>query len=352
MSDFWDTPSAREWACDAVSRYSNKIFGKVTYGVVWSDAQDTDGNLLVPLEPSELVAGINREPFILTDGHDIGKPKGQVLESKMFISEGGRRFVIAIFGYYAEGDVLLFDNLNFDTRASAPTPQRLPELPADMIIQLAIDPREVDSQWLEKITVNSEVPIKVLPRSNNAANAVLECITVGLPYLILVWNPFVTAIASEAGKSTYAALDRWLCSLLCALEYRKNPVLEIQAHHYGCQVSFLFRGKSVSKHLVAHESLKKASVSAAQLITNLNKRDMQAQKLIYEFDDEGQCWYPSYAILNDKRVITSSAELIAIDKLPSGLSLGFIEGNLVSPLSELTDNSTIPAVRPAYSGRK
>lgn len=65
---------------------------------------------------------------------------------------------------------------------------------------------------------------------------------------------------------------------------------------------------------------------------------MQPQRLVYEFNYEGVIWYPSYAILNDKRIISNSAELIAIDKLPAELSLSFIEGHLVSPLADLVDS--------------
>ncbi|MGU5813882.1 hypothetical protein ACV1EC_03130 [Aeromonas hydrophila] len=338
MSNFLDKPYVREWVCSASQNYSTHIFGKVGHGVVWSDVRDENDNLLIPLDPVGLVAGINSEPFIMTDGHDPGKPKGQLLKSKLFVDEGGRQFVVAIFGYYAGGDLLLFETLGFDTKASAPIPQRLPELNPDTRVQLAIDPREVDKPWLDQLIAKAEVPIEFLPRSNNAANSALEFITIGLPYVLLVWNPFVTAIASEAGKATYAAFAKWCRSLLVALESRKNPVLEIQAHQDGCQVSFLFRGKNVAKHLAAHESLPKTASGAAQLITNLKKRDMQPQILVYEFNDEGAIWYPSYAILNDKRIISNSAELIAIDKLPAELSLSFIEGSLVSPLADLADS--------------
>lgn len=338
MRDQQGGQAAREWTEDAIRRHSIGIFGKIVDGVIWTDALDENGDLLVPLEPTELVAEINSTPFILLDSHDPGKPKGKILESKLFISEEGSKFVVAIFGFYEGGDVLLFEKLGFDHTVVVPTPQKLPELPKGSGIQLAVDPREVDAQWLDQLTVNANIRIERLTLSHNAADVAQELIRVGVPYVILVWNPYVTAIATKAGEATYAAFDGWLRGLIAALSDRLNPVLDIQAHQDGCQVSFILRGKDVKKHLVAHESRPNAATNAARLIAKLKELGMPAQQLIYEFDYEGLIWYPSYAILADGRIITSSVELIAFDNLPTGLSLGLINKNLVPPLIEQTES--------------
>jgi hypothetical protein len=51
-------------------------------------------------------------------------------------------------------------------------------------------------------------------------------------------------------------------------------------------------------------------------------------------------WFPSYAILNDSRIITDNGTLIAIEQLPTGLSLGLSRGGLLSLIvrSSLEDN--------------
>ena len=113
-----------------------------------------------------------------------------------------------------------------------------------------------------------------------------ELIRIGLVYLAVVWNPFITSIASEAGKGTYAAIHMWVRKLLERLADRRNPILDIHTHQDGCQVSFLFRGKEVKQHYAAHDALSGAAAKAAQLIANLKARGMPARQLIYEFDKE------------------------------------------------------------------
>ncbi|MFD1007122.1 hypothetical protein [Oceanisphaera ostreae] len=330
MSHLLETPSAYEWIKSAVSRHSNNIFGKIVPAVVWIDAQDENGNMLVPLEPSELVSEINSEPYVLLNGHDPGKPIGQVIEGKLFVNQDGIRFVAAILGFYAGGDVLQFDKLGFDTKASVPSPKTLIELPNNARIQIGVDPREIEPLWIDQLTMNAEIQIERLTLSHNEANATIELIRVGLPYLALVWNPFVTAIGSEAGKATYAAFHSFCRSLIEALVERRNPVLDIQGYQNGCTVSFLFRGKDVNKSFAAHDALPKAAASAAQLITKLKERNMPAQQISYEFNKVGSVWYPSHAILEDGRIITDSMKLIAFDRLSAELSLG----TTVSPLAE------------------
>lgn len=322
MSDLLNTPAARDWADDAIQRLSKGIFGKLVPAVIWSDARGEDGELLVPVDPVDMVAKINRAPLILLHNHDPGRPKGQVLESANFEGEGGEKFVAAILGFYAGGEVLDFLGLDLDTKALVTPPDRLPMLPDGAWIQLATDPREVDSQWLDQVTSGAPLRIERKELSHNAENSTQELIRIGLVYLTIVWNPFVKAIASEAGKGTYAAIHGWVRKLLARLADRRNPILEIQSHQDGCQVSFLFRGKDVSLHYAAHDVLPNAGAQAAQLISKLKARGMAGRQLIYEFDKEALMWYPSYAVLNDDRIITDNGELIAIEQLPTGLSLG------------------------------
>ena len=331
MSHLLKTPSAYEWVENAVLRYSNNTFGKVVPGVIWTDALDDKGNMLIPLEPRELVAEINCGPYILLNGHDPGKPIGQVIEGKLFVSQSGTKFVAAILGFYAGGDVLQFNKLGFNTKESVSSPKTLVELPNNARIQIGADPREIEPQWIDQLTMNAEVQIERLTLSHNEANATIELIKVGLPYLALVWNPFITAIGSEAGKATYAAIHSFCRRLIEALAERRNPILEIQGRQNGCTVSFLFRGKDVNKSFLAHDTLPNAAASAAQLIEKLKERNMPAQKIIYEFNKEGAVWYPSHAILEDGRIITDSMRLIAYDRSSTELSLG----TTISPLAEL-----------------
>jgi hypothetical protein len=96
--------------------------------------------------------------------------------------------------------------------------------------------------------------VELAESSHNAADSLSELIRMGLPYILLVWNPFVTAFASEAGKDTYVSMRRWMRALLNKLAERRAPILEIQSHHSDCYISFLFRGTGVKRLYAAHES--------------------------------------------------------------------------------------------------
>lgn len=331
MSDLLNTPAASDWAEDAIRRHSKGIFGKLVPAVIWSDTRGVNGEPLVPVDPMELVAQINRTPHILLHNHDPGKPKGQVLESANFESEGGEKFIAAVLGYYAGGEVLDFLGLGLDTKALAPPPEWLPVLPDSAWIQFATDPREVDAAWLEQVTSGAPLRIERTELSHNAADSAQELIRVGVAYLTVVWNPFITSIASEAGKDTYAAVHEWVRKLLAKLADRRNPVLDIHTHQDECQISFLLRGKDVKLHYSAHDVLSNAAAQAAELVAKLKARGMAARQLIYEFDKEALVWFPSYAVLKDNRIITDNVELIAIEQLPTGLSLGLSRGKPLSP---------------------
>ncbi|TMJ02190.1 MAG: hypothetical protein E6G97_13550 [Alphaproteobacteria bacterium] len=333
MSDLLNqTQAARDWADGAIRRHSGGVFGKLVPAVIWSDARGDDGEPLVPVEPVELVARINRIPHILLHNHDPGRPKGQVLEAANFATESGEKFVAAVLAYYAGGDVLDFRRLGVDANVSAAPPSSLPAFPEGAWIQFGADPNEVDSAWLDDVTSGAPLRVVRTELSHYAADSTQELIRVGLVFLALVWNPFVTSIASEAGKNTYAAIHGWIRRLLERLAERRNPILNIIAHQDGCQVSFLLRGKEVKQHYAAHDALPGAAAQAVQLIAKLKRRDMPVRELIYEFDKDALVWFPSYAVLDDNRIITDNTALIAIEQLPTSLSLGVSRGEPLSPV--------------------
>jgi hypothetical protein len=332
MSDLLDTPAARDWVRGAIRRRSKGIFGEIVPAVIWSDTRGDDGELLVSVDPAELAARINTDPWILLHNHDPGRPIGQVLESANFESESGRKFVVAVLGYYAGGEVLDFRGLGLYTRALAAAPKTLPVLPDNVWIQIATDSREVETAWLDLVTSNAPLRVERTEASHNAADSAQELIRVGLVFLALVWNPYVTSIASEAGKGTYAAINGWLRKLLERLADLRQPILEIQSHQDGCQVSFVLRGKDVTQHYAAHDALSTTAAQAAQLVAKLKTRGVPARQLVYEFDREALRWFPSYAVLNDDRIITDNSALIAIEQLPAGLSLGFGRGESLLPV--------------------
>jgi hypothetical protein len=317
-----ETPAALKWAEEAERRHSEGKFGELVRAVIWTDARGADGELLVAVDPARLVTEINSNPFTLLHNHDPGLPKGQMLESACFESEGGQKFVAAVLGYYAGGDVLGFRDLGLDVGTSVPPPERLPALFDDVWIEIATDSREVDEEWLDQVTNDSPVRIERSELSHNAADSLQELIRIGLPYVILVWNPFVKAIASEAGKASYAGIHEWFRRLLSRMADRRSPILDFHSHQDGCQVSFLFRGKDVKKLNDALDALAGAAAQAARLISRLKAQGMASRQLVYEFDKEALLWAPSFAVLNDDRIITDNLALIAIENLPKGLSLG------------------------------
>ncbi|RJK68113.1 hypothetical protein CMV60_05715 [Serratia marcescens] len=315
-------PVVRNWIEASKKRHSASVFGEIKFSVVWTDKKDECGHLLVPVDPINLVAQINASPFILLNSHDPGKPLGQVIECASFESKDGENFIVAALGFYAGGENLEFRKLNIDISEVVSPPGELPALTNGVWIDFAVDPREVDSEWSEEVTCNAPIKIRSIELSHNSAEVIQELIRVGLPYLAIVWNPFVTAIASEAGKNTYVAISKWVRQLLEKLEKRQSPILSLQSHQQDCQVSFLFRGKDIKLNYAAHDALSNAAAQAALIINKLKIREMPARELIYEFDKDTLRWYPSYAILNDNRIVTDSSKLIAIEQLPPELSLG------------------------------
>lgn len=331
MSNLLDLPDANAWMRDAIARHSNGIFGKIVPSVIWTDARREDGQLIVEVDPSELVDGINQNPHMLLRDHDPGRPIGQVIESALFESDSGT-FVAAVLGYYAGGNVLGFDGFDIGTLEPADLPSQFPTLPHGIWIQIATDPREVDVTWLDEIAGGAPIRVERTELSHNAAHGTTELIRIGIAFVILAWNPFAKAFTEEAGKQTYGALHAWLAKLLSKLSERRSPILDIHTHQRDCQVSFLIRETDPESNYSAHRELNNAARQAARLIAKFRARGTPARQLIYEFDKSTKRWFPSYAILQDDRIVTDNRELIAIEQLPSGLSLGLTRDKFQTPV--------------------
>jgi hypothetical protein len=193
----------------------------------------------------------------------------------------------------------------------------------DLWIEIAVVPREVAEEWVDRAAEDAPLRIKKRPLSHNAAEAVVELIRVTVPYIALVWNPFVTAIATEAGKDTYKAFRGWLGRLIDHVSEQKNPILVLQASLRDCDVMFILRGNDMDCLLAARDGLEAAAVQANHLVATLRQRNTPLHTLYYEFDASRKVWIPSYAELKDGRLITDNRMLVIAEKLPQGLSLGF-----------------------------
>jgi hypothetical protein len=320
-----ENEDAARWVAEKMTSLSGKkIFGSLKPSVIWDDVKGADGKQLVPLDPVKLVGSVRENGNPLHLGHDPGRPVGRVLAAEVFTGKDGKKFVAAILGYYKDGTHESFAGFGFDHSIAVIPPERLPSLPDDVWIEFDTDPREVEESSVAEILNDAPLHIKRKPLSHNDADAAHELIKVGLPYLLLVWNPFVTAIASEAGKDTYKALRGWMEKLMRWVAKRRSPILEMISHQDDCQVSFIFRGKDIVKLTAALEQLPNAAGQAAHLIGILRHNNAMAKTLFYEFDLEQMVWLPSYAELLDGRFVTDNRLLVAYEKLPRGLSLGLI----------------------------
>lgn len=321
-------PEAVSWVNQVKSAYSrNRVFGKIVSSVIWSSATGPDGNELVPIgDPQDLVIKINTDRYPLLKGHDPGFPVGKVLRAQAFTSAGGLTFIAAILGFYADGARLSFRDFGFDPAAAVSSPPSLPLLPEGFWINLATDPRTVDSAWVEGVLRAAPVQVVQTELSYNAAESLQELINIVLPYLALVWNPFITSVATEAGKAAYAALYQWLRTVFGKLTDHRNPIVEIQSTYEECLISFILRGKNVRRLYMAHDALPVAAVQAAQLVENMKRTGNLPKRILYEFHQQDDKWFPSYAELEDGRLVTDNNILIAAEQLPSGLSLGIIRG--------------------------
>ena len=318
-----DTPEAGEWARNNLAeRKPNEIFGKFEAGVVWSDAKGRNGETLVPVDQIAMVDEINAEGVTLLKGHDPGFPVGRVLSAASFTSPAGISFVVAILGLYQGSNLSGFEDLQLGPIISL-EPGQLPALTDAAWIQLDADPREVGEAWIEEITRNAPLRVEHKERSHNAADVVAQLILVGLPYAVLVWNPFIKAIAEEAGKDTYAAMKQWLKRLFAKSSELSNPIVQIASHYGECQVSFIVRGTDMANHEIALDGLSTAARTSSNLVQRMAMAGFPPAKLTYEYREADGVWFPSFAELRSGKLITDNAKLIAVENLPTGLSTGF-----------------------------
>lgn len=327
-----ESSEASAWMKEALAAQDEPaVFGRHASSVIWTNATDDSGALLVPVDPFQLAAKINADPFPLLLGHDPGRPLGKVIRAKVFQNPTGETFVAAALGFYANSLMPGFSELGLDPSMDRPPPETLPALPTNLRLALAVDPREVDQALIEEITAGAPVPIDVQERSHNAADAAHTFITVSVLFAALIWNPFVTTFAQEASKDSYAALRNWLKRLSANLANRRDPMVEVQTFQGDCCVSFMFRGNDVALQYEAHENLAAAAARAASLVTQMRKAGLGPMRLVYEFHATQRVWYPSFAELSDGRLVSDNAKLIAIEQLPSGLSLGLLPAGLSEP---------------------
>jgi hypothetical protein len=142
-----ESPEAAAWVEQAKAALGREgVFGRIGGAVIWSDVTGRDGEQIVPIDPYALVANINANSFPLLKGHDPGFPLGKVLAAEVFTSVAdGTTFVAAVIGFY-NGARLSFRDLGLDSIPAIASPARLPALPDACWINLATDPREIESQ--------------------------------------------------------------------------------------------------------------------------------------------------------------------------------------------------------------
>lgn len=318
-----ETPQAEAWLDSKREDLSMLTpYGRIVDAVLWTSSLTDEGAPLVDVEPNVLVEEINSKGLPLLLNHDPGAPRGMVLCAGLFTSPAGTQFVAGLIGMYAQGDGLSFESIGLDNLPSVEPPNLLNPLPQEVYISFGIDPREVEETWIFEVLSEPPIPVKRKDLLHNASEASAELIRVALPYVLLVWNPFVTEIAKEAGKDAYAGVRDWLYRVITKLSALKNPILVMESWQDGCQVMFILRGNDIGQHYAAHEMISDAATQATQLITHLKDRRLTPRQVVYEFTPSDERWAPSSAILADGRLISTKATLIALEQAPVGLSLG------------------------------
>lgn len=318
-----ETADAASWVRQAQSEHvPGEIFGTIRPSVIWADVKGPNGEDLIAVDPLAIIDDVKLGNLSLLKGHDPGFPVGKVLSAAVFASPEGTRFIAAILGLYQGVKLDGFDDLGLGFVEPFPPPSQLPDLTDTAWIEFRVDPREVEAAWVKDALANPPLRVEERELSHNAADAVTQLISIGFPYALLVWNPFVKAFATEAGKDAYAATKQWLKRLFRKLPKLDNPIVELVSHHSECQVSFILRGSDVKSHDAALEALSVAARTAAALVHKMTLAGVPPVKLIYEFREEDGIWSPSFAELKSGKLITDNAKLIAVEKLPTGLSLG------------------------------
>lgn len=316
-----DTPEALAWVDQTISTSSKEgALGTIVSAVLWTDDVCPDGEPVGGDDPSALINEINAQGLPMFRGHDPGFPVGRTLAAKLFTGPGGVKFVAAILTLYEDRQRLSFSKLGIDPSPVVSSPTMLQSLGNDCWMSFATDPREVDKQWVDEVLADVPLRVERVELSHNAAEPQSELIRITLAFVALVWNPFVTTIATEAGKDVYAGIRQWLRGVWNKLAQRRSPIVVVQSSQDGCEVSFLFRGKDVKRHYDAHDALPMAAVQAAKLIAGMKSNQLAPISLVYEFE-EGR-WFPSYAILKGGQIVSDRNLLIAVEQLPKSLSIG------------------------------
>lgn len=324
-----ETPQAQAWLDSKREDLAMLApYGRIVDAVLWTSSLSDDGTPLVDIDPIKLIEEINSKGLPLLFNHDPGAPRGIVLCAGQFTSPDGTKFVAALIGMYGQDNCLSFDSIGIDDLPSGEPPKILSPISQDAYISFGVDPREVDETWIREVL--SELPIQVEREdlSHNALEVNVELIRVALPYVLLVWNPFVTQISREAGKDAYVSVRAWLQLVLTKLSTLKNPILAMESQQEGCHVMFIIRGNSARQHYAAHEKLSDAATQAAQIITHLKEREMAPRQIVYEYIPNDDHWIPSKAILADGRLISRQIDLISLEQAPVGLSLGLTRRKL------------------------
>jgi hypothetical protein len=320
-----ETPEASAWIeREKAARSGGQIFDRLRSAVVWVDEPGPNHEAIGGNDPTKLIAEINEKGQPTFLGHEPGTPTGRVVAAKEFVGPRGVRFVAAVVGCYGNEQRLQFSHLGVDPAAPVPPPSALPGLPGDPWLDVQVDPREVNSRWLDALLADPPYRVKRGRLSHNAEDPVQELIRIGFPFMVLVWNPLVKKIAEEAGKDLYAAAHRWLRQLWDKLQELRKPVAVLEAVQDDCEVFFIFRGKDVKRNYAAHSLLSGAAAQAANLIKGIKASGERPTSLVYEFDGEAARWYPSYALLADGRIVKDTPFLIAIEQLPTAISLGLL----------------------------
>lgn len=317
-----ETPEAGGWVEQTLGTISKaESLGRLATAVVWTDSYLQDGVPIGGNDPSPIVDEINERGLPLLHRHDPGRPAGRFLAARAFTSPRGTRFVAAILAYYEPENLNSFASFGVNPFPVAKLPTTL-GLPTGARIELAADPRDVPGQWLDEVSQDAPLFVKQVRSSHNDAESLKELIHVALPYAALLWNPLVKSFGEQAGKDIYTAVHQWLQKLWKKSKERRDPILDIQAHHNGCTVSFLFRGRDVEQHYAAHAALPTAAAQAAKLIDTFAQLNPKLLTLSYEFEQAR--WVPSYGILFDGRIVSDRSVLIAYEQIPNGLSMGLL----------------------------
>ena len=317
-----ETPDASAWVQRNLDTLcAGKDLGRLTSAVIWTDRYKENGEPIGGSDPSAIVNEINELGWPLWNGHDPGRPAGRFIAARDFTSPSGTRFVAAILTYYASESLLSFASLGIDPFPTAALPTSL-GLPDGARIELAADLRDVSEQWLDELSEDAPLFVKRVRSSQNNAEPLKELIHIALPYAALLWNPLVKSFGEQAGKDIYAGVQQWLQKLWKKLKELRDPIVDIQAHHNGCTVSFLLRGRDIEQHYAAHAAVPTAAAQAAKLIDTFAQFNPKLITLFYEFEQSR--WFPSYGILADGRIVSDRSVLIAYEQVPKTLSMGLL----------------------------